>query len=146
MGAWRRGTRVSSVFLASASRASRVGSSSGVATIQNGLRLRRMPSAACAELLSVTLSVFLPERVTVPSELTRYSLTAEKCAEALTDCTSGYCRYRLVMSSRVFFQVAASTWRVTVGSTAATIGGFGKSATGFVLALNCFNATCFLGR
>ena len=84
MGAWRSATTVSSILRVSASSLSWEGSSSAFATIQKGLRLKRMPSADCAVLLSCTLYMRFPSRVTVPSEFTRYSLTAEKRTAALT--------------------------------------------------------------
>ena len=81
--------------------------------------------------------------MTVPSEFTRYSLIAENLAEAVTDCTSGYCLYRLVTSSSVFFHPASSNFKDAVGSTAMTGGAFAKSSTGFGSTLNCFMAACF---
>src|SRR6266851_3604362 len=146
MGACRSATTVSSIFFASPISASRVGNSSCRATMNTGLRLSRIPSAACAELLNCTLKVVFPHRVTVPSEFTRYSLIAENLADAVTDCTSGYCLYRLVTSSRVFFQPASSTFSVAVCSTAIIGGAFAKSSTGFGSALNCFIAACFSAR
>ncbi len=143
IGACRNATTVSSIFLASPISASCVGNSSGRATMNAGLLLSRIPSAACAELLSCTLYVVFPHRVTVPSEFTRYSLIAENLAEAVTDCTSGYCLYKLVTSSSAFFHTASSILSETVGSTAIVCGAFAKSSTGFGSALNCFIAACF---
>ena len=111
--------------------------------MNGGLRLSRIPSAACAELLNCTLYVVFPLRVTVPSEFTKYSLIAENLADAVTDCTSGYSLYKLVTSSRVLFHAASSIFRDAVGSMAIICGAFAKSSTGFGSALNCFIAACF---
>ena len=143
IGACRNATTVSSIFFASPISASRVGNSSGRATMNAGLRLSRIPSAACAEPFNCTLYVVFPHRVTVPSEFTRYSLIAENLADAVTDCTSGYCLYKLVTSSSVFFHAASSIFRDAVGSTAIIFGDLAKSSTGFGSALNCFIAACF---
>ena len=81
--------------------------------------------------------------MTVPSEFTIYSLIAENLADAVTDCTSGYCLYKPVTSSSVFFHAVSSTFSDTVGSTATICGAFAKSSTGLGSALNCFIAACF---
>src|SRR2546429_6628614 len=76
-----------------------------------GLRLSLIPSAACAEPFNCPLYVVLPQRVTVPSEFTKYSLIAENLADAVTDCTSGYCLNKLVKSSSVFFHADRKSTR-----------------------------------
>ena len=64
-----------------------------------------MPSGACVEALTCTEYIAAPLRVTVPSELRKYSLITVNRADAETDWISGYCLYRPVADSRVFFHV-----------------------------------------
>src|SRR5262250_38785 len=127
MGASHRALRLSNILAPSLSKASRFGKSSGRSSVQNGLRLRRIPSAAWVELLSVTVALIRPLRTIVPSELTKYSFTALKRAEAVTDWTSEYWRYKFVTSCRVLPHELSSSLRAAIGPTAETTGARAKS-------------------